>query len=136
MRGGMPRPARVVENRTRQRDQVGVAGTDDGFSLVKLGDEPDGDHGDARCLLHGAREWHLITWSDWDLLGWSETAARHVNCSAAARFQRLRKSNCLLDIPATVHPVSAGYAHRNRAVGWKGSANRVKDFECETHAVL
>jgi hypothetical protein len=26
--GGMPRPARIVENRPRERDQIGVAGAD------------------------------------------------------------------------------------------------------------
>src|SRR5258706_7696199 len=79
MRRGMPRPARVVEDRPRKRDQVGIAGTDNGFGLLKLGNEPDGDHGHVRCPLHGAREWHLIARADWDVLGRSETAARYVD---------------------------------------------------------
>ena len=76
MGSGMPRPARAVEDRPRKRDQIGIASTDNGFGLLKLGDEPDGDHRHARCILHGAREWHLITRSDRDVLGRSETAAR------------------------------------------------------------
>src|SRR5262249_15184142 len=60
MCSGMPRPARVVENRPRKRDQVGIASTDNGFGLLKLGDQADGDHRHARCLLHRARQRHLI----------------------------------------------------------------------------
>ena len=41
MCSSMPRPARVEEDRPRQRDQVGIASTDNGFGLLKLGDEPD-----------------------------------------------------------------------------------------------
>ena len=36
MCSGMPRPARVVEDRPRKRDQIGIAGTDNGFGLLKL----------------------------------------------------------------------------------------------------
>src|SRR6516162_9771261 len=129
MGGGMPRPARTVEDRPCKRDQIGIASTDNGFGLLKLGDESDGDHRNARCVLHGAREWHLITRPDWDPLGRSETAARNVNGGAAARLQLLRKGDRLINVPAVVRPVSAGQAHRNRAVGWEGGAHRVKDFE-------
>jgi hypothetical protein len=58
-RCALPRPARVVEDRPRKRDQVGIASTDNGFSLLKLGDEADGDHRHAGCLLHRARQRHL-----------------------------------------------------------------------------
>ena len=56
----MPRPARVVENCPRKRDQIGIAGTDNGLGLLELGNEPDGDNRYARSLLHSAREWYLI----------------------------------------------------------------------------
>jgi hypothetical protein len=36
VRSGMPRPARVIENRPRQRDQVSIASTDNGFGLLSL----------------------------------------------------------------------------------------------------
>ena len=60
VRPGVPWPAWVVEYRARKRDQIGIAGTDDGLGLFELGDEPDSDHGYARRPLHGAREWNLI----------------------------------------------------------------------------
>jgi len=52
---------------------IGGAGTDNGFGLVKLGNEPDGDYGHARCLFYRARERHLIARPDGDLLRWGET---------------------------------------------------------------
>ena len=67
VRGGMPRPAWVIQDRPRKRDQVGIAGTDNGVCLLKLGNEANGDHGHARCPLHGAREWHLVARADRDL---------------------------------------------------------------------
>ena len=39
MRGGMPWPARVVENGARERDQVGIACADNGFGLFELVDQ-------------------------------------------------------------------------------------------------
>src|SRR5262249_45289062 len=60
----MPGPARVVKNRPRKRDQVGIAGPHDGLRLLKLGYEPDGDHRHARRALHSTRERYLIAWPD------------------------------------------------------------------------
>jgi hypothetical protein len=37
MRGGMPGPARVVEDRPCERDQVGIAGADNSFGLLEGG---------------------------------------------------------------------------------------------------
>src|SRR3984893_8506236 len=136
VRRGVPWPAWVVEYRARKRDQIGVAGTDDGFGLLKLGNKPDSDDGHARCPLHGAREWHLIIRPDRDPLGRSETAARHVNGGASACLKRLRKCDCLVDIPSAIHPVGAGHTHRDRTVGRKGGTHRIKDFERKAHSVL
>src|ERR1700751_1459238 len=101
----MPWPARIVENRPRKGDQVSITSTDNGFGLLKLGNEPYGDHGHARFPLHGPRELHLIARTDRNLRRRSETATRHVNGGATAPLQRLRKRDCLVDIPAAVHPV-------------------------------
>ena len=43
MRGGVPRPARIVEDGARQARQIGVAGADDRLGLLVLGDEADRD---------------------------------------------------------------------------------------------
>src|ERR1700746_2883682 len=82
MCSGMPRPARVVEDRPGKRDQVSITSTDNGFSLLKLGDEADGDHRHAGCLLHRARQRHLIARPDRDLLGRWENAARYMDGGA------------------------------------------------------
>src|SRR5260221_1911926 len=136
MRGRMPRPARIVENGPRKRDQVGIAGTDNGLALLKLRNEPDSDHGYACCFLSGAGEWHLMARTKGGRGGRGETAARNVNRGAATCLQRLSKRDCLVDVPAAVSPVGAGYAHRNRTISREGGAHRVKDFERKPHAVL
>jgi len=81
-----------------------------------------------RVAFFTAREWHLIARSDRNLLGWSETAARYMNGGAATRLKRLRKGDCLVDVPAAVRPIGAGHAHRNRTVGREGGAHRIKNF--------
>src|SRR3974377_327506 len=94
MRSGMPGPARVVENRPRKCDEVSIAGPDNGFGLLKLGNQPDGDHRYAFCFLHGACQRHLVARSERDLLGLRETAARYVNGGAATPPPRPRQSGC------------------------------------------
>ena len=110
----MPRPARIVEDRPRQPDQVRVAGRDDRFRLFVLRDEPDGDDGHRRRPLHLARERHLIARPDRNLLRRREAAARHVDDRAPARLQRLRERDRLLDVPSTLGPVRARHAHAHR----------------------
>ena len=39
--GGVPAPVRVVKKRARQRDHVGLAVSDDGFGLLRGGDQAD-----------------------------------------------------------------------------------------------
>src|ERR1700730_12935165 len=133
---GVPWPAWVGEYRARKRDQIGIAGPDGVLGLFELGDEPDSDHGYARRPLHGAREWNLIARPDRDPLGRAKTTARYVNGGASACLKRLRKCDCLVDIPTAVRPVGAGHTHRNRTVGRKGGTHRIKDFERKAHSVL
>src|SRR3569623_1957803 len=58
--GGVPRPARIVKHAPGERDHVGVAGADDGFGLLEVRDEADGDHGHRDRLLDGAGERNLV----------------------------------------------------------------------------
>ena len=136
MRGSMPWPARIVENGPRQRDHVGIAGTEDGLGLLEFTNEPDGDNGNPRCLLHPACERDLIARPDRDLLGGGETPARHVNGAAAARLQCLRKQDCLINVPSAVDPIGARHAHGYRTIGGEGGADRFKDFQRKAHSVL
>ena len=59
VRGRVPRPARIVKHPARERDDVGVARSDDRFGLLEAGDQPDRDHGDTDRALHRARKRHL-----------------------------------------------------------------------------
>src|SRR3974377_2184349 len=136
MRGGMPGPARVVEDRPRKCLECRIAGPDNGFGLLKLGNQPAGDHRYSCCFLYGACQRYLVARSERDLLGRRETAARYVNGGAATRLQRLRKGDCLFDIPTGTHPVGTGYAHGNHAVRRERAAYRLKNFERKAYAVL
>jgi len=48
--GRMPGPARVVEHRARQCDEISLAARDNVFGLAGAGDEPDGDRVDLSAL--------------------------------------------------------------------------------------
>jgi hypothetical protein len=89
-----------------------------------------------RRMLHGARQWHLIARADRDALGRGEAAAGDVDGGAAARLQRLRERDRLLDVPAALDLVGPGHAHRHRTVGREGGAHRVEDLKREANAVL
>src|SRR6476661_8620742 len=68
MRGRMPRPPRIIEHGARKCHEISIAGADDRLGLVISTDETDCDGGQIGRGLHGASEWHLIAWSDRDLL--------------------------------------------------------------------
>ena len=56
--------------------------------------------------------------------------------SAAARFQRTRKFNRLLDIPAAFDPIRAGDAHRHRPLRGEYRAHRLEHLKREAQPVL
>ena len=101
----VPGPARVVKAGARQRDEVRVPGADNRFGLIEIRDEPDRDHRQAGRRFDGAREGHLVTRPQRDLLCGCQTAARHVKSAAAVRLQRLRERNRLVDVPPSRRPV-------------------------------
>ena len=74
----------------------GIAGDEDRFGLLELGDQAHRDHREPRRRLHRPRERHLIARTRRKVLGGREAAARHVDRAAAARFERARKGDCLL----------------------------------------
>jgi hypothetical protein len=67
-RGGVPWPARIEEDRARQRDQVGIAGRDDRLGLIEAADQPDGNHRDTHDGLDRTGKRHLIARTHRDLL--------------------------------------------------------------------
>src|SRR4051812_23070836 len=68
LRRCVPRPARVVEDAAGKRDHVGVAGADDRFRLLGLGDHADRDNRHVVGALDLAGEWNLVARTDWYLL--------------------------------------------------------------------
>jgi len=105
LRCGVPRPARVVEDGARDRDEIGVPCSDDGFGLLELRDEPHCDHRHVDGLLDGARERHLIVGADRNLLCRMQPAAGNVNGIAAELLDRLRERDGLFDVPSAVDPI-------------------------------
>ena len=92
--------------------------------------------GMSRRLLDGARQRHLIARADRNLLARRRGRRSRRGWRAAARLERLRERDRLLDVPAALDPVGAGDAHGDRPVGRKSSAHRIEHFEREAHAVL
>ena len=119
-----------------QRDEIGLARADDRLGLFSLGDQADGHGGDARGLLHGARQRHLIARAERDLLLCREPAAGHVDEVGAARLGCRGEGDALLDIPATLDPVRAGDAEADGIARRHHGPHRIEHREREAHPVL
>src|SRR6266702_2176190 len=83
LRCGVPRPAWVVEDGARDRDEIGVARPDDGFGLPEIRDERHSDPWPLDRLLNGTRQRNLIVWSDRNLMCRMQSAAGNVNGTEA-----------------------------------------------------
>ena len=75
MRGGVPRPARIVEDRPGERDEVRIARSDDRLGLLIVGDQPDRDDRDRYRLLDLPRERDLVAGADRNVPIRTQTAA-------------------------------------------------------------
>jgi hypothetical protein len=73
-RGGVPRPARVIEDCARQGDHVSIAGRNDRLGLLEAGDEPNGNHRHANRRFDRTGQRYLIAWTDRNLLCWVQAA--------------------------------------------------------------
>ena len=78
------------------------------------------------ACFDGAGERHLIARPDRNLLRRREAAARHMDRAAAARLQRLREGDRLLDVPAAGDPVGARDAHGHRPSAGKAARTASK----------
>ena len=59
MRSRVPRPTRIVKNSAGERDEIGVAGADDRFGLLKFRNKAHRDDWNLGGRFHGAHEPHL-----------------------------------------------------------------------------
>ena len=64
MRGSVPRPARIVEDRSRDRNEISIPRCQYGFRLFEVSNETDSDHRYLDCVFDGARERYLVAWTD------------------------------------------------------------------------
>ena len=69
-RGRVPGPAGIIQHRTCERDQVGVAICDNCFGVFVVVNQADGYYRDLKRGLDRARERHLIARCDGNSLSW------------------------------------------------------------------
>src|SRR5262249_9941728 len=95
----MPWPAGFVDDRARERDQVGITGPNDRFGLCEICDQPDGNHRHMDGRFDRAGKRNLVARPDRNLLSGMEAAARDVDRVAATLLKTLGEGNGLLNIP-------------------------------------
>src|SRR4029077_14429834 len=113
---GVPAPAGVVEHVASQRDLVRMAAGEDLFSLLRSGDQADGNSIDLGRFLHRLREWNLITGSQGDFLHGRDAARRDGDPIRAAPLQFANEGYRLFHVPAALDPVGRGNLDANRLV--------------------
>ena len=86
MRSCVPWPAWVIEDRTRNGDQVSITCGHDSFSLFEACNQTNGNHGDGNLLLDGTGQRNLIAWSNWNVLPKAQSATGNVDGIAATGF--------------------------------------------------
>ena len=136
MCGGMPRPARVVQHRPRERDGIGLAVAENGLCMVRFADQADGDDGHPQFRLQALGKRHLISGCQRYLLFVGDTPGTHVERGAAPLLQRTREHHRTLDVPTAGHPVGRRDAHPYRPLGRKGPTHRLEDLERKPHPVF
>src|SRR3989449_2943287 len=85
--GGVPDPARVVEERARHGDHVGLAGSDDLLGLLGVGDHPYRPHVDVDRFFYVRGVGHLVARLDLDARMREKSGARHADVVEADALQ-------------------------------------------------
>src|SRR5882757_5143914 len=132
---GVPRPAWVIKHSTCQRDDIGFTPADDVFGLLRLGDQADGNGGEAGGRSDRIGKRHLVARRSGYFLQRRNTARGDGDPVGAALFELGGISHGLFQIPATLDPIGGGQSHANRFVCWKRGPHDFKNFERIAHAV-
>ena len=135
-RRSTPRPTRIEEHRTSQRDHVRIARRNDRLGLHGIRDEAHGHHRHIHRLLHATGKRHLVARPHRDALPRIEAARGHMDHVATVRFQRLRELDGLFQVPTAFDPVGGGQTHGHRAIRRECRTHRIEHLEREAHAVL
>src|SRR4051812_4686283 len=85
--GGVPRPARGVEDGASESDKVCITGRNDCFGLRRLGDQADGYDRHFDGAFDCPCERYLVARADRDRLRGMQTTARYVDGIAASCFE-------------------------------------------------
>src|SRR5690349_1906872 len=101
----VPRPTRIIEDRTGKPDKIGIASRNDCLGLCRLGNQSNSNNRHLHRSLDGTSERYLIARGQRNLLIDMQTARRYVDGIAATKLQSLRKLYSLFNIPAIVVPV-------------------------------
>src|SRR3954447_25779536 len=104
---GVPGPARIVEDRPCQGDEVGVASSDDRLRLLERGNQTYGNHRQTGGGFDRACQRHLITRTNWYLLRWRQSSARDMNRAAPACLEFFGKDDGLIEVPSAGRPIRA-----------------------------
>src|SRR5471030_608178 len=133
---GMPRPAWVIKNASRQSYHICLAGTDDGFCLLGFSNQTDSDDGHLYFLFDSLCKRYLIVRPNADFLLWAQSAAGDMNIVAAQLVQCFCQLHGLFQIPPPLDPVGCRDAYANRFVSRESSANLLKNLQQQTHTIL
>ena len=131
---GFPAPARLVQERARQRHQIGVATLQHGLRLGRLGDQAHRDGGQGRCFFDRFGQVHLVLGTNGNFLLRRDTARRDVHELRPGLLEQNGQLGGFFHRPAAVDPVGARDAHAQRAA--KGLAHGFEHLQRKADAVF
>src|SRR5207247_6583792 len=126
---GVPDPARVVEERARHGDHVGLAGSDDLLGLLGVGDHPYRPHVDVDRFFYVRGVGHLVARLDLDARMREESGARHADVVEADALQLARVGHGVVGPEPALGPVVRADARAERALLRPGFAHGGRDLE-------
>ena len=137
--GGVDGPVGVAEEFAGEKDEVGLAGGDDGVGLGGVSDQSDGGGGDVGLAADSFSELNLEAGGDGDFGVGDLAAGGAVDEIDAVVAEVMGELDGLVDGPAwrgLVGPVGGGDADEEGEVGGPLGADGVNDFKEEADAVF
>jgi len=134
--GGVPDPARIVEEGAGQRHHVGRAVADHRIGLVRMGDQPDRAHRHPGLVADPPGQRHLIAGLRRPRRFRHDAAARRADIIDADGAQRGGEDHRLVDGEAAIEPVGGADPEAERSLGRPDLAHRRRHFERIAHPVV
>ena len=104
----------VAEGLPGDEDEVGLFIVHNCRCLFRSGDQAHSACGNTGLPAYPFGEWHLVSWSDMDLLVVYGTAGGAVDQVHAKCFQPDGKLNGLVNVPSALCPIRAGNSNDQR----------------------